>query len=206
MIINRIKKPKISITVLGKNNFWLGIIFGLVTSILLCLFFYYFKEIFRLLTTTTGDLLILASNENIFYNYFYAALSTTLGLNIAIVYWLKSAPLVKRKYWTKTKLSQLYCLLLFWVIIMAVTRFGSILWITPYGLEDYNNDLNLYSDFSILFYLIIILVFLNSWFTIRLIYQSNHWILYSLLICITLTLIFANTLNINPNIINYFFL
>ena len=80
----KFRKEKISIQNIGKQRFWIGIISGLFSAIIISLTFSYFRELFRFFTTLSADLLILEKSELQFYNYFFSSLATVLGLSITV--------------------------------------------------------------------------------------------------------------------------
>jgi hypothetical protein len=180
----RFRKEKISIQNIGRQRFWIGIFAGLISAISISLFFNHSRESLRLLTSMSADLLILKDNELLFFNYFFSFLSSVLGLSITIWIWMQNKKHNRRKDGIYKQLSITNTLLIFWVILMVISRFGSILTIVLFGTPGYDNHLNLYDEYCILFILIPIVVFLQSWFTVRLVYQAGKWILLSFLFCI----------------------
>jgi hypothetical protein len=85
---------------------------------------------------------------------------------------------------------------------MMIARFGSVLPFILYGMPGYDNQLNLFEEYWLLFVLIPIVVFAQNWFIVRLIYRSAKWIFYSFLICFTITFTLKNTTSINQEILN----
>ncbi|MFC4873641.1 hypothetical protein [Negadavirga shengliensis] len=191
------RKEKISIQNIGRQRFWIGIVAGLISAISISLFFNHSRESLRLLTSMSADLLILKNNELLFFNYFFSFLSTVLGLSITIWIWMQNKKQNRRKDRIYKNLSVTNVILIFWVILMIISRFGSILPIVLFGTPGYDNHLNLYEEFWILFVLIPIVVFMQSWFTVRLVYQAGRWIFLSFLFCIltAFTLQLSTTVN-----------
>jgi len=193
----RFRKEKISIQNIGRQRFWIGIVAGLISAISISLFFNHSRESLRLLTSMSADLMILKENELQFFNFFFSFLSTVLGLSITIWIWMLNKKHNRRKDSFYKQLSITNALLIFWVILMIISRFSSILPIVLFGSPGYDNHLNLYEEYWILFVLLPIVVFLQSWLTVRLVYQSGRWILLSFLFCIltAFTLQLSTTVN-----------
>lgn len=196
MIRKRIGKEKISIQTIGRKRFWIGLIAGIVSAISISLIFNYSREVFRLFTSISADLLILDNKELQFFNYFFSTLSTVLGLSISIWVWISNPRHKRKKDRIFKQLSRTNALLIFWVILMVIARFSSILPFILYGNPGYYNQLNLYEEFWLLFVLMPIVVFFQNWFTVRLVYRAGNWILISFLVC----LLSAFTLNLTTTV------
>ena len=150
----------------------------------------------------SADLLILKENELLFFNYFFSFLSTVLGLSITVWIWMQNKKHNRRKDRIYKQLSTTNTLLIFWVILMIISRFGSILPIILYGTPGYDNHLNLYDEYWVLFVLIPIVVFMQSWFTVRLVYQAGRWIFLSLLFSIMTAFTLQLTTTVNQEKLN----
>jgi hypothetical protein len=66
----------------------------------------------------------------------------------------------------------------------------------------YDNQLNLFEEYWLLFVLIPIVVFAQNWFIVRLIYRSEKWILFSFIICFVITFALKETTSVNQEILN----
>lgn len=193
---NRFGKEKISIQNIGQQRFWIGLIVGIFSAISISLAFNYSREVFRLFTSMSADLLILNSKELQFFNLFFSILSAVLGLSINIWIWMSNPRHKRRKDRIYKQLSRTNSLLIFWVILMVIARFGSILPIILYGTPGYDNQLNLFEEYWLLFVLMPLVVFFQNWFTIRLVYRAGKWIFISFLGC----LLAAFTLNLTTTV------
>jgi len=198
----KFRKEKISIQNIGKQRFWIGIILGLFSAIIISLTFSYFRELFRFFTTLSADLLILEKSELQFYNYFFSSLATVLGLSITVAIWMTNNNHKRRKDKIYKQLSRTNIYFTFWLILMMIARFGSVLPFILYGIPGYDNQLNLYEEYWLLFVLIPIVVFAQNWFIVRLVYRSAKWIFYSILICVAITFTLKTTTSINQEILN----
>tara|TARA_R110002124_G_scaffold287317_1_gene472649 strand:- start:4247 stop:5146 length:900 start_codon:yes stop_codon:yes gene_type:complete len=100
------------------------------------------------------------------------------------------------------QLSGTNALLIFWVILMIISRFGSILPIVLFGTPGYDNHLNLYEEYWILFVLIPIVVFMQSWFTVRLVYQAGRCIFSTFLLCMLTAFVLQLTTTVSQEKLN----
>lgn len=198
----RFRKERLSIQLIGKQRFWVGVVAGLITAISISLFFNYSREIIRLFTTLSDNLLILKDKELLFFNIFFSLLSSLLGLSISIWIWMQNKKHNRRKDRIYKQISINNAFLVFWVVFMVISRFGSILPLILFNLTGYNNHLNLYEDFRILFVLLPIVVFMQSWFSVRLVYKAGRWIFISFLIVILTAFILYFTTTVNQEILN----
>jgi hypothetical protein len=198
----KFRKEKISIQNIGKQRFWIGIISGLFSAIIISLTFSYFRELFRFFTTLSADLLILEKSELQFYNYFFSSLATVLSLSITVAIWMTNNNHNRKKDKIYKQLSRANIYFTFWLILMMIARFGSVIPFILYGMPGYDNQLNLFKEYWLLFVLIPIVVFAQNWFIVRLVYRSSKWIFYSFLICIAITFVLNSTTSINQEILN----
>ena len=201
-MIIKFSKEKISIQKIGIQKFWIGIVLGLLSAIIITIAFNYFRELFRFFTTLSADLLILRESELQFYNYFFASLGTVLGLSITVSIWMTNNNHKRKKDRIYKQYARTNIFFLFWLILMMIARFGSVIPFILYGMPGYDNQLNLFDDYWLLFVLIPIVVFIQSWFIVRLIYRSGKWILFSFLICLLIAFTIKQTTSINQEILN----
>jgi hypothetical protein len=202
MPAKRFSKEHISIEKIGLFRFWIGVVAGLFSALAIALAFNYSREVLRAVSGMQSDLLILEEHEVLFFNYFFSILSAVLGLSIAIWIWMNTHVHKRRKDRIYKQFARTHLLLIFWVILMGIARFGSILPIILYGLDGYESHLNLADDYWILFVLMPLVVFLQGWSTVRLVYHSGKWILLSLLCCILVACALNATATIDHEIIN----
>lgn len=146
MLTKGFLKPPLSIDTLGKRNFVTGVSIGILSAIVLSLFFNYSRESLRVITILR-DLYILPENESRWYDLFFASLSTSLGFGLSIIYWLIGKNKhIKKRYVKNFAISN--SLLINIVVLLAVTRFGSILPLVLYGSYGYDGQLDLLHDFG----------------------------------------------------------
>jgi hypothetical protein len=195
-------KEQISIQQIGRQRFWIGIVAGLISAISISLVFNHFREVYRFFITMSADLLILADNELQFFNYFFSSFATTLGFSVTIWIWMSNRTHNRRLDRLYKQLSRVNALLVFWIFLMVIARFGSIPPGVLYGMPGYDNHFNLYHDFWILFLLIPLSIFMQSWAPVRLVYRSGKWLLLSLLFCIMTVFSLKMTTTVNQEKLN----
>jgi len=202
--MNRIhfKKDKISIENIGKRRFWFGIFAGFFSAVSLSLFFNQSREAFRFLTSISADLLILDNDALTFFNYFFAALSTTLGLAITIWIWMSNQTQTRKKDRLYKQVARMNAIFTFWIILMMFTRFASILPIVLFGTPGYDNQLDFYYDYWLLFVLIPIFIFAQSWFSVRFVYRSGKWIIISFFVSVITAFTLSKTTTVDQEKLN----
>ena len=114
----KFRKEKISIQNIGKQRFWIGIVSGLFSAIMISLTFNHFRELLRFFTTLSADLLILEESELQFYDYFFSSLATVLGLSITISIWMTNNNHKRKKDKIYKQLSRTNIFFTFWLILM----------------------------------------------------------------------------------------
>lgn len=202
MISRESTKENISIKHIGRQRFWLGILAGIITAVALSLWFNYGREVYRLMTSLDADLMTLPKHEVLFFNYFFSALSTVLGFSMTIWMWMNNTKHKHKRDRLNKRYTQINSMLIFWIILLVLVRFGTILPFLLFGTRGYDNHLNLYEDYWILFVLLPIVIFMQNWTLVRLIYRSKKWMLLSFLFCIATTITLTYTTSIDQGIIN----
>ena len=201
-MIIRFRKEKLTIDLIGKKRFWLGILAGLISAIFLSTFIDYSREVMKIVSSLSEDLMILPENQLVFFDYFFASFSTVFGFGLTLWIWLSNPRNKRKKDRVYKRLAQTNVLLTIWIFLALIARFGTILPIILYGMPGYDNHLDLYSDFWLLFVLIPLVIFLNNWHIIRLVYKSGKWILFSFLSVILCTVILTNFKTVNRDLIS----
>ena len=144
----------------------------------------------------------MPAHELQFYNYFYAALSVLFGLSLAIWIWMNNETHRRSKDRFLKRLAQTNILLIFWTVLMLLARFGTLLTIILFGQMGYDNELNFYEEFWFVPVLVLLLIFLQNWYIVRLVYRAEKWIIYSLLACILATPLLVQTTTIRQKVLN----
>ncbi|HMR56238.1 MAG TPA: hypothetical protein PKC10_02910 [Cyclobacteriaceae bacterium] len=182
-------RGRISIELLGRKRFYIGLSIGLCLTILTYLFFCYFREMFRR-QTFNSDLLIPTETEFFIYNFFFAASSVTFGFGATVWFWFHGLFSSKRP---RRRINYISAYSIFWsmTLIYVVSRTGSNLTWILFGMDGYDDHLNLSSEFPLLLFLLPTVFFLNIWSGIRLSFRSGGWFLKSLGVYIVLSAILA---------------
>lgn len=201
MLTKGFLKPPLSIDTLGKRNFVTGVSIGILSAIVLSLFFNYSRESLRVITILR-DLYILPENESRWYDLFFASLSTSLGFGLSIIYWLIGKNKhIKKRYVKNFAISN--SLLINIVVLLAVTRFGSILPLVLYGSYGYDGQLDLLHDFWLMLIMIPIFLFFAHWNSIRMIFRTRYWVLLSGICCLLASFLLCHTTRADRDILNH---
>lgn len=196
------KKSEISIGKIGKLRFWLGTITGLISSITISVIFNRFREFIRLLSSLSSDLLVFEKRELIFFNFFFVALSAVLGLSTTIWIWMGN-PINKRKKHKIFKLqARTNTKLILWIVLFLTAQLGCLFIYLSLAVSTYDYPVNLYENYKLIFILIPIVIFLQSWFSVRRIYKIGKWILFSLIITIITIFIIYPITTVNQDKLN----
>ncbi|MBN1617893.1 hypothetical protein JW887_00945, partial [Candidatus Dojkabacteria bacterium] len=192
-------KPEISIELIGKRKFWTGIILGFLFSLVLSYFFNYSRESLRFITFN-GDPFILSPKEFKKYDLFFASLSASIGFGIAIVYWfLGYNNRIVKRYLKRFAITN--ALFVSIVVLMVVSRFGSILPIILYR-NGFDGQLLIHRDYGLLLILTPLYVFFGNWNAVRAFLRTRHWILISFAIYCLVTLFLYKTTALNKDNLN----
>jgi len=177
--------PEIAILDLSRNKIIAGLLLGVFYAISTYSFFYVIREALRLASVTEKyDLWVLSEAEVSFYNLFFAFLSTIMGQAIFFSFLIDKP----RKKYGKLSLKVTSIIndqrALIWYFLSWFSKLGFMFGIM-FGATFYYgfSTFSFYPDFNYLFFLIAIVLFLNSWTTIRLTFKGNSfkWMLLSFL-------------------------
>ena len=201
-------KKYISVSIIGKQRFWRGLVAGVVVAVITSLFANYLREMYRLFGILSENMLMMNEQAVLFFNYFFAALSSVFGLSVTVYIWLNRPFSLKksRRERILSQFAQINAIVSIVLVLWLLVQFGTILSNLMFNREGYDNHLNLYEEFWYLFVLLIVYLFYQAWATVRLIYKSGKWILLSLLCCIVLTFILVQTTTVNQNKLNTVYL
>jgi len=163
-----------------------GILIGLLYSFALYSFLNVSRELFRILSVSENyDLWILTDNQVNFYNLFFAFISVIFGQSICFVFWLdRPKKMFQKQNYRKTTIVNDQRVLN-WNFLNWFSRLAALsgLW---FGLTIQGGYyiFSLYPDYNYIFILIIIVLFFQTWNTIRFTYKRNSlkWLLYSIVI------------------------
>jgi hypothetical protein len=196
------RKKRISISQIGRLRFWIGFTAGLFSSSAISLTFNNFRETFRYVNTVSSDLLVLKPSELLFYNYFFAALSTALGLSVSVSIWMSNRNHFRGRDRLKKQVAITHSWVIFWIVMLIVARIGTLIPFILFGSLWYDNCIQLLNEYWLIFVLIPLVVFFQNWFTVRMVYRAGRWILLSFIFCIFLTLMLRFTTSVDQDKIN----
>ncbi len=198
----RFGKQTISISIIGKKRFRTGLIAGLITAVSLSFFIDYSRESLRIFSFLSQDLFTLSKTKAAFFDYFFASFSSVFGLGISLCIWLSNPRHYGKKERLYKNLAKTNIFAGIWIALMFIARYGTIIPIVLYSQRGYDNHLDLYNDGWLFFVLLPIVLFLNNWYVVRLVYKSGKWILYSFITVFILSLILANIKTVDRNVFN----
>lgn len=164
----------------------IGILIGLFFSFIFYSFLYLIREGFRFLSVTeTHDLWILTDKEVHFYNLIFAYIAVIFAQSLTFSYWFdRPKKIFGKQNYRKTSIINdqrvLNSYFLSWFSKLA------IVFVFIFGVV-FNGgfyDFSFYPDYNYVFILIVIVLFLQTWTTIRLTYKrkSLKWILSSMVL------------------------
>jgi hypothetical protein len=193
-------KPRLTLELLSKTSFWRAIVFGLASSIILCLFLNFNREFFRFFSSL-NELVHYSEEEYFFADIFYAAFSSVFGFGVTIYFWLKDLKLKRRfKFLKMLALSNIF---LFMILpLNAISRMGTVILMPLVNIPGYDRHLQLHLEFPIIFILVPIMMFLLYWQVIQRVFKTNFWMIKSLFVIIAWTLILFKGLSLDRSILD----
>ncbi len=195
-------KETINIKNIGKLRFWLGVVVWVFSAISLSLFFNYGREILRFFFSYFRNLVMLSEDQERTYNYFFAALSVSLGVNLMLWMWQQKIYFTAKGKRRHARLAQLYAFSIFWMVLEAVIRFGTR---TPWGYVGFFGDNPspvFYGTTQLIFWLLPAMVFLYGWHVFRRVYRGLSWMFYSLLPAALLTVLLAHITAVDTSVVD----
>ena len=164
------KNLRITELKISRTRFFSGIVLGLLYSFIFYSFLYLVRESLRGLSITERyDLWILSTEEVSFYNLFFAVVSVIIGQSACFSYWFNRPKQVFQK--TKNKRNRIVHdqHFLNWYFLSWFSKITLIFaLIFGYTFEGGFYTFSFYPDYKYLFLLIVIVLFLQTWNTIRL--------------------------------------
>lgn len=181
--------------IIPRSKLILGIASGLFFAFWLYAFLYMSREVFRVFSKTEYyDLLILTDSEVFYYNLFFAFIAVIFGQSICFIYWFEKPRNFFHRYnWRRNPIVNdnrfLNWYFLSWFSKLAVV-YGIFFCLT---LDGGFNEFELFSEYGYLFFLTIVVLYLQVWNTFRLNFkkESKKWILISLLVISGVSLTFS---------------
>lgn len=168
---------------------FMGPFIGILVAIAFYALLYLLRDICRAMPALSPEhFWALSEDELSFYNFFYAAVASLLGQSICFAFWLNRP----RHITSPQRLTRIRVLhdqrFFIWYFLAWFSKvafvyglfFGWTLWGGHYVFS-------FYPDYRFLFYLILIVLFLQSWTSFRLLFprQTFKWILVSALVLVS---------------------
>lgn len=170
-----------------------GILVGLFYAFVFYAFMYLIREVFRVLSVTEAyDIWVLSDKEVNFYNLFFAFVAVIMAQSACFAYWFdRPRRFFERGHYRNTAVVNdqraLNWYFLSWFSKLAIF-FGII-----FGLAFYGGFyvFSFYPDYNFLFILIVIVLFLQSWSTLRLSFKRKSFKLMWVSIVVVSTVAFS---------------
>ncbi|PLW93172.1 MAG: hypothetical protein C0592_06880, partial [Marinilabiliales bacterium] len=173
---------------ISRNKIVFGVVLGLLFAFSFYSFLYVMREGLRFMSVTdTHDLWVLSDKEVHFYNLIYAFISVIFAQSVILTFYFDRP----KKFFWKRNFRRLSIVndqrVLNWYFLSWFSKLA-ILFAFLFGLV-FNSgfySFSFYPDYNYLFILMVIVLFFQTWTTIRIVYkQSLKWMLYSfVLVCI----------------------
>jgi len=183
-------------TFIKREHISTGVILGTAFAFSLYSLFYWLREIMRLLTNYLGGniLLELTPIENFIYNLFYASIASIVGYYIFIKYGLETS---RNHLDKKIKITQRHILTQYAFFIWSfLFVFGKIVGLIGIWFIEipFQFEVDFLKEFSILFYLLPLVLFLDIWPTILKATgkKGYKWMLFSFFYITTLSVLMAS--------------
>ena len=170
LIIERFNYPNVTF-----HRFYLGIFLGIITSISFYLFFYVCREAVRIIYSSTiyHDLWILTSKETWFYNLIFAFISSIFGEGVCLKTWYERTNGFFYSYFDyrrKLIINDIFVLNtnVLNVFIKIAIVYG--IWLSEtFGYLEFS----LFPKYNYIWILLILVLHLEQWKTIRLIFKNK---------------------------------
>ena len=182
------KEPKLP--EISKAKLIGGILIGLGIAFAFYSALYVIREAFRIMSVTqTYDFWMLTSEENYFYNLFFACISVIIGQSFFFSFLIDRPKQFfgKFNYRKTTIINDQRALLMFFVSWFSRL---ALLFALIFGISFHGGfyAFSWYPDYRYLFILIVVVLFLQSWNSIRLTFKrkSLKWMLISMVILASL--------------------
>ncbi len=171
----------------------IGVVLGLLSAFALYAFSWVALEALRVVSVSWSfDLMVFTPAEMQFYNWFLAAVALIFGQSVSLVYWLKIAkrPFQKRNHRHISILHDQWVLMAYFINWFSRVAFAYLL---IFGFLRVYYTFSFYKEYRYIFILIVLVLFLQSWTTLRLVYKrkSLKWMSFSFLSIGVLSYLFS---------------
>jgi hypothetical protein len=193
-------KPNISIELIGRHRFWIGIILGFGFAVLMSYLINLSREALRLLSFFREPYIISHLKFRL-YDLFFAFFSAGIGSGITLIVWLNVRKQIGRKSYRK-----LYASTYSWFIIILslsiLSRFGFLISYLLNALFGNTKHFDMLLDYKRLLILIPLFIFLSQWNAVQVILKMHKWKWYIIAGYLLTGLILFQTTKVDRNILN----
>ncbi|QHI35849.1 hypothetical protein IMCC3317_11970 [Kordia antarctica] len=187
-------KPRLSISKIGKLQFWIAIGLGILSAIVFYLFTFYLLDFMIVMSVLLGgDLPNISAEVSFFEKSFLIATSLTVGITMMIRHWFMQATFHfqhSRKKIT-LRLSN-YSLFLYYLILYVAIVFIRF---SVFGKASVGSHQPI--NYNSLFFIIPLYLFFASWTEVSRYFKTANWIPYTFLISI-FTVTLMSLIDIKP--------
>lgn len=162
---------------------YIGPFMGVLVAIAFYTLLYFSRDLLRELAAyNPEDFWELSSEDLNFYNFFYAAISSLLGQSVCFNIWFHRS----RQTFSPPRLLSIRILndqnVLIWYFLTWFGKLAFVYWIF-FGMTFWGGHyvFSFYPDYNYMFYLVLAVLFLQSWTNFRLLFakQSLWWVIAS---------------------------
>ncbi|MFK7749400.1 MAG: hypothetical protein AB8B65_13475 [Kordia sp.] len=187
-------KQGLSIAIIGKLQFWIGILLGVFNAVVFYLFIFYLLDFMNLFNISMdGDLPLQTKDRSFFETPFLAATSFSLGVTMMIRHWFMQPTF---RYQRSCKNISLrisnYSLFIFYLVLYA-----AIVYIRFFVFGKTFTEADRPINYTSLFFTIPLYLFFVAWTEVSRHFVAKKWIISTFLIG-TLTVFLFTITNIKP--------
>lgn len=159
---------------ISKSKFWIGILVGLLYSFAFYSIFYMSRESIRFFSISDDfNLWVFTDDEVNFYNFFLAYLSLIFGQSISIQFWAERS----RKFMSSYKEKLITIIndqrFLIWYFLSWFSKLALVFTFVFVVTLEGGSVFNFYHGYKFIFILFLVVLFLQSWVTIRQVFKRN---------------------------------
>jgi hypothetical protein len=176
---------------ISQFRFYSGLIVGFLATIAFYGFLYGLREAFRIITISEEyDIWILSEAEVSFYNLFFAFIAFIYGQSICIIHWLETP-----RRWKDRIYRRRYSIINdfrggSWIYVSWFVRITTLLgFLYCFTFKYWHYAYQLYPRYRFLIILLALVLFLNTWNSLKLVFKNTgiKWFFYSFLITLGLS-------------------
>lgn len=199
MTIKKVFKQKYKFPDIAVDKFYIGIFLGILTTVTMYLFFTASREVLRVMFSESEnyDLWILNDRETWFYNLVFAFISSNLGQGICFKTWFESPNRIFFNSYFNFKKKIIFNESMFFnVNFLNIFAKLAVVYAIWFGENYCYLNFNISSKYNFVWILLVVVMHLEQWKTIRRIYRKNSikgfLIFTSVIFAISFSLSFLN--------------